>query len=156
MRSHQRSAGWRYHARPSAAGDSAADSQLARPCIFAAAAMVTSYASFCEVSRGPKCEPSDLAQAARVRARTRGGKREKPRPRQVRGSRAETSPRFWLIVMMEGNAARALSATAANPKTIWCDISAKAAGGFWCRRFEFRKGPVLEYKICAHRHLWGD
>jgi hypothetical protein len=58
--------------------------------------------------------------------------------------------------MMEGNAARALSATTANPKTIWCDISAKAAGGFWCRRFEFRKGPVLEYKICAHRHLWGD
>src|SRR5262245_5135066 len=49
--------------------------------------------------------------------------------------------------MLEGNAARALSATAANPKAIWCDISARGRRRSSVHRFEFRKGPVLEYKI---------
>src|SRR5262245_5049670 len=57
--------------------------------------------------------------------------------------------------MMEGNAARALSATAANPKTIWCDISARSRQRFSAPRFRFSQGPVLEYKICAHRHVGG-
>src|SRR5215831_13794289 len=49
--------------------------------------------------------------------------------------------------MMEGNAACALSATAANPKTIWCDISARSRRRFSAPRFRFSQGPVLEYKI---------
>jgi hypothetical protein len=39
----------------------------------------------------------------------------------------------------------------------------KAAGCFQCvlsnfagARFEFRRGPFLEYKICAHHHFVGD
>src|SRR5262249_58659897 len=48
--------------------------------------------------------------------------------------------------MMEGNAACALSATAANPKTIWCDISARSRQRFSAPRFRFWQGPVLEYR----------
>src|SRR5262249_58716283 len=48
--------------------------------------------------------------------------------------------------MMEGNAACALSATAANPKTIWCDISARSRQRFSTPRFRFWQGPVLEYR----------
>ena len=43
-------------------------------------------------------------------------KREKPRPWQVRGSRAEMSPRFWLIVMSHRTAACVLRATASSLK----------------------------------------
>ena len=43
-------------------------------------------------------------------------KREKPRPWQVRGSRAEALPRFWLIVILQRNAACALRATASSLK----------------------------------------
>jgi hypothetical protein len=72
------------------------------------------------------------------------------------GSRAEASPRFWLIVMLEGNAARALSATAANPKTIWCDISARSSRRSFVPRFEFRRGPFWNIRfartvICGGR-----
>src|SRR5215471_13887212 len=59
----------------------------------------------------------------------------------VRGSRAEASPRFWQIVMLERNAACALPATAANAKTIRCDISDKSGRLFSVRPFEFRRGP---------------
>src|SRR5262249_34358113 len=34
--------------------------------------------------------------------------------------------------------------TAANPKTIWCDISARSRWRFSAPRFRFSQGPVLE------------
>jgi hypothetical protein len=58
--------------------------------------------------------------------------------------------------MMEGNAARALSATAANPKAIWCDISARSRQRFSAPRFRFSQGPVLEYKILRAPPCGGD
>src|SRR5262249_44221376 len=58
--------------------------------------------------------------------------------------------------MSERNAGCALPATAANPKTIRCDISARGYRLFSVRPFEFRRGPFLEYKICAHHRFVGD
>ena len=58
--------------------------------------------------------------------------------------------------MSERNAACALPATAANAKTIRCDISAKSGRLFSVRPFEFRRDPFLEYKICAHHYSVGD
>ena len=58
--------------------------------------------------------------------------------------------------MLERNAGCALPATAANAKTIRCDISAKSGRLFSVRPFEFRRDPFLEYKICAHHHFVGD
>jgi hypothetical protein len=77
---------------------------------------VISYASLCEISAGA-IHWSD--QAARPRpGENPASKREKPRPWQVRGSRAEALPRFWLIVMLHRNAACALCATASSLKPI--------------------------------------
>src|SRR5262245_63002050 len=98
---------------------------------FAAAAMVTSYASFCEVSRGPQVQSVGLG-AGRLRVRAESGAAKERSPGRGR-SGALVQRRhhdIWLIVMMEGNAACALSATAANPKTIWCDLSARRSWRF--------------------------
>ena len=84
---------------------------------------VISYASLCEIGAGP-IHFND--QAARPGpGENPASKREKPRPWQVRGSRAEALPRFWLIVMLQRNAVCALRATASSLKPIKCDISAK-------------------------------
>src|SRR5262245_50026938 len=52
----------------------------------------------CEISAGPSTPTTKLLGPDP--ARNPASKREKPRPWQVRGSRAEALPRFWLIVML--------------------------------------------------------
>jgi hypothetical protein len=76
---------------------------------------VISYACFARSALGHRLErPSCSARIGENPA----SKREKPRPWQVRGSRAEALPRFWLIVMLHRNAACALRATASSLKPI--------------------------------------
>jgi len=77
---------------------------------------VISYALLCEISGGLSTGPTKLRRPDP--ARIRRLKERKPRPWQVRGSRAEALPRFWPIVMLHRNAACALCATASSLKPI--------------------------------------
>ena len=77
---------------------------------------VISYACFCEISAGPSTGTTKAAQPGP--GENPPSKREKPRPWQVRGSRAEALPRFWPIVMLHRNAACVLRATASSLKPI--------------------------------------
>jgi hypothetical protein len=87
------------------------------------------------------CEGRRCSALRQVRIRR--PKREKPRPWQVRGSRAEALPRFWLIVMLQRNAACALRATPSNLKPIQCDISAKI------RSERRRQSEIAERRLLA-------
>src|ERR1700758_2855710 len=69
------------------------------------------------------CEGRRCSALRQVRIRR--PKREKPRPWQVRGSRAEALPRFWLIVMLQ------------------CDISAKI------RSERRRQSEIAERRLLA-------
>src|SRR5262249_23711548 len=60
--------------------------------------------------------------------------RERPRPWEVRGSRAVVSPRFWRIVIPPANAICAVWATASNSKSVPCDISAERCGRWYLDR----------------------
>src|SRR6266481_2659798 len=57
--------------------------------------------------------------------------------------------------MLERNAACALPATAANRKRSGVTFLPEAVGCFPWFPFEFRRGPLLEYKICAHHQFVG-
>ena len=70
----------------------------------------------CEISAGLSTGTTKLRRPDP--ARIRRPKERKPRPWQVRGSRAEALPRFWPIVMLHRNAACALCATASSLKPI--------------------------------------